>query len=117
MQGPEATENREFADYLIRIGEGKETTYPNIGQDYIHLPDDMMLHGNLEVLITHIYDDLRTRQNNYQYILEYAILTTKNRGVDEINNLILSNFSDEAKTYCLADSIVNPEGFNRALSS
>ncbi|CAG8798786.1 12173_t:CDS:2 [Gigaspora margarita] len=37
-----------------------------------------MLHGNLQALITHIYGDLGTRQNNHQYILECAILTTKN---------------------------------------
>ncbi|CAG8813417.1 32663_t:CDS:2, partial [Gigaspora margarita] len=101
MQGPEAAKNREFANYPIRIGEGKETTYPNIGQDYICLPDNMMLHGNLEALITHIY--------------KHAILTTKNQGVDEINDLILSNFPGEAKTYCLADSIVDSKGLNSEL--
>ncbi|CAG8817931.1 10873_t:CDS:1, partial [Gigaspora rosea] len=115
MHGPDAAENCEFADYLLRIGESKEPIYPNIGQDYIRLPDDIVLCGDLQELITHTYGDLTTRYNDHQYILERAIFTTKNWSVDEINDKILSNFPGEAKTYCSADSIVDPESLNSSL--
>ena len=36
--GPEV---KEFADYLVSIGDGSETTYPEIGEDMVKIPDDL----------------------------------------------------------------------------
>ncbi|CAG8586819.1 2367_t:CDS:2, partial [Dentiscutata heterogama] len=74
-----------------------------------------ILEGRLQELINYIYSNLQTRWNNHQYLLEHAILTTKNQGVAKINNLILSDFSGEEKTYCSADSVGDAESINNNL--
>ncbi|CAG8785749.1 12469_t:CDS:1, partial [Acaulospora morrowiae] len=69
----------------------------------------MIIDGHLQELIRYIYGDLQTRWNDRQYILERAILITKNKEVDEINNRVLSIFPGEERTYNSADSVVDPE--------
>ncbi|CAG8666322.1 15668_t:CDS:2, partial [Dentiscutata heterogama] len=83
----------------------EETTFP---QDKLQ----QILEGRLQELINY---GLQTRWNDRQYLLEHAILTTKNQGVAEINNLILSDFSDEEKTYCSTDSVGDAESINNNL--
>ena len=75
----------------------------------------MMIEGQLKELINYMYSDLQTRWNDCQYLLERAILTTKNKKVDEINEWILHDFPGEEKTYCSADSVVDAESVNKNL--
>ena len=40
--GQEAEEAREFGEYLLRIGDGREPTYDDIGEGIVRVPDDML---------------------------------------------------------------------------
>ncbi|CAG8712917.1 3266_t:CDS:2, partial [Dentiscutata heterogama] len=75
----------------------EETTFPQdklqqILEGVSLLNDEQRAIYDAVELINYIYSDLQTRWNDCQYLLERAILTTKNQGVAEINNLILSDF-------------------------
>jgi ATP-dependent DNA helicase PIF1 len=60
MSGDEATEAQEFADYLIRIGEGTEPTITdeNGVEDLIQLPDSITKKMNQTELIKITFPDI-----------------------------------------------------------
>ena len=94
--GQEAEEAREFSEYLLRIGDGREPTYDDIGEGIIRVPDDMLEPSQtLEGLIGEIYGDLAHRHQDKQYMSERTILTLKNRDVDSINDTIMQSFPGE----------------------
>ena len=83
--GQEAEEARGFSEYLLRIGNGREPTYDDIGEGINRVPDDMLEPSQtLKGLISEIYGNLAHRHQNKQYMSERTILTLKNRGVDSI---------------------------------
>ena len=50
-------EQQQFVDYLLQIGEGKETTHSYIGEDIIRLDDDLVFNDEkLELLISEVFD-------------------------------------------------------------
>jgi ATP-dependent DNA helicase PIF1 len=102
LQGDEASAHRQqdFADYLKRIGDGTETVYPTIGEDFIRIRDDMCCTGGanstLEHLIQDVYGGLSVLHDfvsRSDFIVERAILTPLNADVDMLNNKIMSMFS------------------------
>ena len=103
-------EQKEFINYLLQVGEGKELLYPNIGEDIIKLNDNIVLKDDkIESLISKIFynlEDIYKNNENYiGYIKDRAILTTKNENVDNINNQIINIFPGEAKEFLSADSV------------
>lgn len=67
-----------FANWLLRIGEGTEPIYPQVGEDYIRLPPEMRIPGDtLEDLIDEVYGDLAAKSDFRalaDYITSRAIL-------------------------------------------
>ncbi|CAG8766244.1 28540_t:CDS:2, partial [Gigaspora margarita] len=98
----------EIEDHLRQCGESLK--------DFSELPaiDYDLLNCNRQTRL--FAEETTFPQEELQRILEErAILTTKNQRVDEINNFILSDFPGEERTYCSADSVVNPECVNNNL--
>ena len=80
----------------MRIGDGREPTYDDIGEGIIWVPDDMLEPSQtLEGLIGKIYGDLAHRHQDKQYMSERTILTLKNRDVDSIKDMIMQLFPRE----------------------
>ena len=78
IQQQQDNEHQEFVNYLLRIGEGKESTYSNIGKDMIKLQDDIIFNNeNVDLLISEVFyniDDNYNDINNYiNYIKNQAI--------------------------------------------
>jgi len=97
---------------LLKIGEGKEKVYEDIGEDIIKLQNEIIFDDEddtIELLISKIFHNL---DNNYQdktnyadYIKSRAILTPKNEDVDSINEQIINIFPEEIKEFLSADSV------------
>ena len=90
-------EQKQFVDYLLRIGEGKELVHSNIGEDMVKLHNDIIVNNEeVESLIHETFGNIVNNFNNtanyIDYIKDRAILTTKNEDVDEINEQIIKNF-------------------------
>ncbi len=120
IQHQQNNEQQSFVNYLLQVGEGKESTYPNIGEDVVKLHDDMILDDeNLELLISEVFHNI---DNNYKdidnyinYIKDRAILTTKNEDVDDINEQIINIFPGDAKEFLSADSVEDKDSVHQNL--
>ena len=82
-----------FSQFLLRIGDGTEKTFPN---DYVDLPDDIMLEYNddqsIDTLIDHVFPDLAKNCTSVSYMRERAILSTRNEYVDSLNAMMIEKF-------------------------
>src|SRR2546429_5449638 len=92
-------EQKQFVDYLLRIGEGKELVHSNVGEDMVKLQNDITLDDDdVKSLISEIFGNINDYDKNtddyINYIKDRAILTTKNEDVDEINEQIINNFDE-----------------------
>ncbi|CAG8698277.1 3716_t:CDS:1, partial [Ambispora leptoticha] len=120
VQQQENVEQKNFVDFLLQVGEGKVLVYSDIGDDFIQLPDDIVLSSkddkNLEKLISEIFNDINTNYQNSDYIEDRAILTTKNIDVEKINDQILKSIPDkQVFEYKSADSIEEKEEVDSSL--
>ncbi|CAO3618552.1 unnamed protein product [Mucor hiemalis] len=102
-----------FADYLLKVGEGKIPTVTfspnNIPSDFIPLQQTMHLPGdNLLHLIQYIYPNVTDRFAIDNYFIDKAILTPKNKDVATINNLLLNCIPGRTFTYLSCDEICEP---------
>ncbi len=98
---------KQFVDYLLKIGEEKETIHENIGEDIIQLPNEIIFDKNdtIVLFISKIFYNLNknyTNDQNYvDYIKDRIILTSTNEDVDNINEQIINIFPEKAKEFLL----------------
>jgi hypothetical protein len=116
QNGLPATELQAFADYLKRLGDGTDRTYPEHGEDMVAIPDDMCCQTeDVNDLITAIYGDLATISDpstRQAYIVERAILTPKNVDVDVINDTMMATFNQDSPqehVYLSADCVAEAD--------
>ena len=94
----------QFADYLLKIGEGREETFADCRHtDNIRIPASMVLSVTsgadpLECLVRKIYCDPRVDYRDAHEISSRAILAAKNVDVDAINEFAVSIFPVPATT-------------------
>ena len=109
---PDAAEQKEFAEWLLKVGEGRIPTIRGLENNIIRLPNDIILPSqNINDLINFVYSNLATNFNP-QYLVKRAILTPKNVEIHNINTIIMDQFSEETVEYYSADMIeeqANPE--------
>ena len=71
---------KQFIDYLLKIGEGKEIVYDNVGKDMIKLPNKIIFDKNISIklFISKIFYNLNDNYKNKK-------ATLKNENVNSIN--------------------------------
>ncbi|KAL5700506.1 DNA helicase [Ranunculus cassubicifolius] len=88
-----ALHDPEFAQFLLRIGNGTE---PLSVDNLITLPQDMMIpwesEDSLQHLISTVFPDISMNAENADYMFNRALLTTTNDYVDQINDMVLSHY-------------------------
>src|SRR5436190_13694152 len=90
---PDATEQKEFADWLLEVEEGRIPTIKGLENNIIRLPNDIILPSqNINDLINFVYFNLTTNNFNPQYLVKRAILTPKNIDVHTVNTIIMDQF-------------------------
>ncbi|KAG2659649.1 hypothetical protein PVAP13_1KG374505 [Panicum virgatum] len=82
-----------FSQFLLRIGDGTEKIFTN---DYVNLPDDIMLEYN---------NDQSIILSSVIYMSEHVILSTRNEYVNSLNALMIAKFSGKEKIYYSHDSV------------
>jgi len=89
-----------FSEFLLRIGDRTENTFQN---EYVHLPDDIMLEYNddksIDTLIDHVFPDLAANSTSINYMRDRAILSTRNKHVDSLNARMIGKFPGKEKIY------------------
>ncbi|XP_021977099.2 ATP-dependent DNA helicase PIF6-like [Helianthus annuus] len=102
---------REFAKWLIDIGEGNVGD-DNDGDAIIEIPDDLLITNicdPTQSLIDFVYPSINEQFRIPGFFSERAILAPKNEVVHEINDRLLSLFPGDAKEYLNCNSIRQTE--------
>ncbi|KAG5584039.1 hypothetical protein H5410_044473 [Solanum commersonii] len=102
--------NPAFCAYLIRIGNGQEKTN---SCNKIEIPNNFVIPfteeiESLNLLFNVTYPDFHTFYSNPSFITFRIILTTKNDFVDEINDMRIHRFPDDATVYTTIDETIEP---------
>ena len=94
----------EFADYLLRVGEGREKTFPEIGEDMIKIPNEIKSEvETVEEFCDQIFENMKTivekglesddpTQIWTEWLMERAIICPTNTEAHEINNIMIKKF-------------------------
>lgn len=100
----------QFAQWLLRLGNGTERTYPDVGEGMIKIPEGMCAAdqgGNaLDAFINEVLFP------GDQYAAGSAILVAKNDTVDQINEKAMKIFPGVVRTmqalyYCVYFAVVH----------
>ncbi|XP_059288818.1 uncharacterized protein LOC132042232 [Lycium ferocissimum] len=95
-----------FSEFLLRIGNGEE---PTIRDDLVLLPKQLVIENNgdstgEDALIRKIFPSLDKNASCGKYMTERAILTSRNEYVDQLNEMLISKFPGESRTFLSFDS-------------
>ncbi|XP_050897565.1 uncharacterized protein LOC127104425 [Lathyrus oleraceus] len=105
--------DQEFAEFLMRIGDGVEPTKPD---DMVRLPLHIAIpwegEHSIQVLIQHIFPNLEFHGWDAPYMVQRAILTPTNDDVQKLNDMIIDQFPGEEHDLLLFDEV---EGDNHNL--
>nr|XP_051215882.1 uncharacterized protein LOC127333537 [Lolium perenne] len=99
-----------FAEYLLRIGDGKEKA--NADGD-IRLPDEICVPctgkkgSDLDKLIDNVFPSLGANMSDPNYITSRAILSTRNDCVDRVNLKMINRFQGQEMLYRSFDCAVD----------
>ncbi|XP_012843385.1 PREDICTED: uncharacterized protein LOC105963524 [Erythranthe guttata] len=106
-----ADEIREFAKWILRIGNG-DGGEVNDGDATFEFPDDMLIRNSSDPfldLIEFVYPDLVTNLFTLEYFEGRAILAPTNEIVGFVNDHFLSIITGEEKVYFSSDSMCKEE--------
>ncbi|KAI5385674.1 hypothetical protein KIW84_072324 [Lathyrus oleraceus] len=105
--------DQEFAEFLIRIGDGVEPIKPD---DRVRLPSHIAIpwegEHSIQVLIQHIFPNLELHGWDAPYLVQRAILTPTNDDVQKLNDMIIDQFPGEEHNFLSFDEV---EGDNHNL--
>ena len=100
---------KEFGDYLLRIGDGVEEKIQE-NSDLIQLRDDLCIKEfKKQNLIDQIYPNFSSNYTNEQYLQLRSIICTLNINVDYVNKKILKMIPEKKHTLLSIDSHVKDE--------
>lgn len=119
MAGGERETLHDFAQWLLRLGEGTEPVVD--GNDMIELPYDLCLQptadGSVDeqALLEFVFPDLNTRaaeaasMATLDWFAERAVVTPRNTSVAALNAAMLSRFPGESTTCTSADALMDDD--------
>jgi ATP-dependent DNA helicase PIF1 len=104
---------KQFSDFLLRIGEGREMVVD--GEDTISIPKSMFVDSqSVDDLIQKVFDSNYLAQKDPKKLISRAILSPQIKDCLEINQRVLEIFPGTPHTYSSSDSIDDPEGLRKA---
>ncbi|XP_052889718.1 ATP-dependent DNA helicase PIF1-like [Anopheles moucheti] len=110
-----ASELQHFANFLLRIGEGRHDTFAGLDRSFAKLPLDMVVSRSanpahdINALIAKIYPDIARYYRDPAFFSDRAILSPLNVDVTSVNNVVLDRIPEPEQEYRSVDPLVNPE--------
>ncbi len=102
------TRQKEFALYLLQLGEGKLPVLNNTRYtDDIKLPENCSGNIDEQELINKVFPDILQNYMNIEFMCSRAILCAKNFDVDRINELCILSFPGAVQDYLSVDSAIS----------
>ncbi|GBN54440.1 hypothetical protein AVEN_170934-1, partial [Araneus ventricosus] len=93
-------DEKDFADWLLHLGNGTLTNNCRLGEDDVEIPEECVVRDSI---VDEIFGSSITDMEN---LSEKAILCPKNEDSLKINEQVLKKLSGQNKTYFSADSIM-----------
>ncbi|XP_024630351.1 ATP-dependent DNA helicase PIF1-like [Medicago truncatula] len=105
-QNMRSMHDHEFAEFLMRIGDGNE---PTKSDDMVRVPNEIGIQwegeSSIHNLIQHTFPHLENHVWDASYMVERAILTPKNRDVQMLNDIIIDQFPREEHNLMSFDEV------------
>ena len=98
-------EEVEFSDYILKIGNGEEDIFTELGENAIKISERYLV-DTLEELINTTFPELDLGCDD---ITDGCIYTPLNKDVRIINDICIEKFPGDVKTYLSADSILEDD--------
>ena len=105
-QNPGDTAAREFAEWMLKIGDGEFSN--SEGEALIEIPHDLLIQPAahpFDDIVKATYPDFDTKFNDSKYLEERAILAPTNEVVEDINDYMIDLINVDEETYLSADSL------------
>jgi hypothetical protein len=97
----------DYAKWLLSIGNGTAPTTSNeVYDDLVEIPENICMDANINELIDWVFPDIAIHHDDPNWICERAILTPKNKNVNEINETIAKRFPGNEILIQSADDLV-----------
>ncbi|XP_036369302.1 uncharacterized protein LOC115224477 [Octopus sinensis] len=96
----------EFAEILLRLGEGRTVTDED---EYLELDTICNLIDSVEDLVSKVFPDLLSYYQNADWICEPAIMVPQNATIKSINPKLLNAFPGEMVTYNSIVTVIDEE--------
>ena len=103
-------DSMEFADLLLRIGDGKLIENMDIGENKVKLPEELFIsssHG--KDLVDQVFPDFQTKYQDISWLKNRAVLCPTNEECKYINSILLELLPGEATEYKSCDSVSEAE--------
>jgi hypothetical protein len=103
-------ESASFAEFLLKVGDGKLDIVKDLGPCKVRLPDALMMDSeNLEDLCQFVFQRLEHNFTNPAWLCSRAIICPTNSAVDEVNDVMINKFPGEARDYKSRDKVLENE--------
>ena len=101
-------EEKDFSDFLLSLGEGKEEIYKELGEFGIKIPQEYIVETK-EDLIQNVFPTLGKQKLGNSELIDGSIYTPLNVHAKEINDLCLEEICGGSRTYLSADSVLEDD--------
>ncbi|XP_025664775.1 uncharacterized protein [Arachis hypogaea] len=106
QQNMRSLNDRDFGEYLMCIGDGIE---PTICKDLVQIEAHMAIpwegEASLHKLINETFPNLQSHGWDASYMVERAILTPKNHDVQQLNYIVINQFSGDERILASFDEV------------
>uniref|UniRef100_A0A0L8HEE5 Uncharacterized protein n=1 Tax=Octopus bimaculoides TaxID=37653 RepID=A0A0L8HEE5_OCTBM len=102
------SDEREFANYLLDVGNGNISVEQSLGEFKIKLCNDLHLEsGTLSDLCDFVYADFKNNFTNPVWFASRTIVTPTNEAAQFVNDSLLTRIPGELKIYRSSDTVDN----------
>ena len=117
-------DDQEYAQYLDDVGDGKIETHPDIEENMIKIPEQMVSKSEtinnfvdeiFPMLGEHIEEALKHRDTNpdwNEWVHKRTIVCSRNDDVEEVNRICLDKMKGQPQIYRSADKTLNEKDAN-----
>ncbi|XP_057790946.1 uncharacterized protein LOC131008062 [Salvia miltiorrhiza] len=111
--GSDVEETKEFAEWILKIGDGTAGHNLGDGESVVALSEDILIRDAINpiaAIVENTYNDVMNNAFDPEMFKNRAILAPTNEIVDTINDYVMSLMSTKERVYLSSDSICKEDG-------
>ncbi|KAI8537401.1 hypothetical protein RHMOL_Rhmol09G0020900 [Rhododendron molle] len=108
MQNMRSVNDREFSDFLLRVGDGNE---PIFDDEMMKVPASMVKpwenDRSIDKLIEEVFPNIESCAADSEYMVDRGLITPKNEAAENLNKRVNQKFSGRERVYYSFDKVEN----------